>query len=118
MQRAGPTLVLSGEGRELSGLVAILSQPTGVGGRECKTFGYTCRTDVPKIFGREFNSRRLHHVNASRTLSETPFISECSTGVFLSALLDNRITLVKDCTRLAFCLEFPAESMRSTDYFP
>ncbi len=60
MQRAGPTLVLSGEGRELSGLVAILSQPTGVGGCECKTFGYTCRTGALKIFGREFNSRRLH----------------------------------------------------------
>ncbi len=66
MQRAGPTLVLSGEGRELSGLVAILSQPTGVGGRECKTFGYTCRTDVPKIFGREFNSRRLHQTELAR----------------------------------------------------
>ena len=61
MQRAGPTPVLSGEGRELSGLVAILSQPTGVGGRECKTFGYTCRTGAPKIFGQGFNSPRLHH---------------------------------------------------------
>ncbi len=70
MQRAGPTLVLSGEGRERSGLVAILSQPTGVGGRECKTFGYTCRTGAPKIFGREFNSRRLHHtaLRATRRL--------------------------------------------------
>ena len=37
MQRAGPTPVLSGEGRDNSGLVAILSRPTGVGGRECKT---------------------------------------------------------------------------------
>jgi len=34
MQRAGPTLVLSGGGRELSGLAAILSQPMGVGGCE------------------------------------------------------------------------------------
>ena len=67
MQRAGPTLVLSGEGRELSGLVAILSQPTGVGGRECKTFGYTCRTGVPKIFGQGFNSPRLHHTNLRLT---------------------------------------------------
>ena len=70
MQRAGPTLVLSGEGRELSGLVAILSQPTGVGGRECKTFGYTCRTGVPKIFGQGFNSPRLHQtaLRATRRL--------------------------------------------------
>lgn len=63
MQRAGPAPVLSGGGRERSGLVAILSQPTGVGGRECKTIGYTCRTGALKIFGREFNSRRLHHVS-------------------------------------------------------
>ena len=67
MQRAGPTLVLSGEGRELSGLVAILSQPTGVGGRECKTFGYTCRTGVPKIFGQGFNSPRLHQTSLARS---------------------------------------------------
>ena len=37
MQRAGPRPVLSGRGRELSGLVAILSRPTGVDGREFKT---------------------------------------------------------------------------------
>lgn len=66
MQRAGPTLVLSGEGRELSGLVAILSQPTGVGGRECKTFGYTCRTGALKIFGQGFNSPRLHQTELAR----------------------------------------------------
>ena len=66
MQRAGPTLVLSGEGRELSGLVAILSRPTGVGGRECKTFGYTCRTGVLKIFGQGFNSPRLHQTELAR----------------------------------------------------
>jgi len=34
MQRAGPRLVLSGCGRELPGLAAILSLPMGVGGCE------------------------------------------------------------------------------------
>jgi len=36
MQRAGPRLVLSGCGRELSGLAAVLSLPMGVDGREIK----------------------------------------------------------------------------------
>jgi len=35
MQRAGPRPVLSGWGREHSGLAAVLSLPTGVGGCEC-----------------------------------------------------------------------------------
>jgi hypothetical protein len=34
MQRAGPKLVLSGRGRELSGLAAVLSLPMGVNGCE------------------------------------------------------------------------------------
>ena len=66
MQRAGPTLVLSGRGRELSGLVAILSRPTGVGGCEYKTFGYTCRTGALTIFGQGFNSPRLHQREPTR----------------------------------------------------
>ena len=61
MQRAGPIPVLSDIGRENSGLAAILSQPTGVGGCEYKTFGYTCRTGALKVFGQGFNSPRLHH---------------------------------------------------------
>ena len=32
----------------------------GVGGREMKTIGYTCRSVALKIFGPGFNSRRLH----------------------------------------------------------
>ena len=67
MQRAGPPPVLSGEGRELPGLVAILSRPTGVGGRECKTIGYTCRTGALTIFGQGFNSPRLHHTTLRAT---------------------------------------------------
>ena len=34
MQRAGPKPVLSGRGRELSGLAAVLSLPMGVNGCE------------------------------------------------------------------------------------
>jgi len=33
----------------------------GVGGRETKTIGYTCRSDALTIFGQGFNSPRLHH---------------------------------------------------------
>src|SRR6185436_9193566 len=32
----------------------------GVGGREIKTIGYTCRSVALKVFGPGFNSRRLH----------------------------------------------------------
>jgi len=39
MQRAGPRLVLSGCGRELPGLAAVLSLPMGVGGCEIQTIG-------------------------------------------------------------------------------
>ncbi|ALA56475.1 hypothetical protein NITMOv2_0031 [Nitrospira moscoviensis] len=60
MQRAGPRPVLSGGGRELSGLAAILSQPMGVDGCEAKTIGYTCRSGALTIFGQGFNSPRLH----------------------------------------------------------
>jgi hypothetical protein len=34
MQQAGPRLVLSGRGREFSGLAVVLSRPMGVGDRE------------------------------------------------------------------------------------
>jgi hypothetical protein len=63
MQRAGPRLVLSGCGRELPGLAAILSLPMGVGGCETETIGYTCRTGALTIFGQGFNSPRLHQTS-------------------------------------------------------
>ena len=60
MQRAGLTLVFSGGGRDNTGLAAILSLPIGVGRCETQRIGYTCRSDVPTIFGQGFNSPRLH----------------------------------------------------------
>ena len=33
----------------------------GVGGCETKTIGYACRSVALKVFGREFDSRHLHH---------------------------------------------------------
>ena len=62
MQRAGPPSVLSGGGRDNTGLAAILSLPIGVGRCEAKRIGYTCRRDVPTIFGQGFNSPRLHQI--------------------------------------------------------
>lgn len=63
MQRAGPKLVLSGGGREHSGLAAVLSLPIGVDGCENQIIGYTCRCGVRTIFGQGFNSPRLHQNN-------------------------------------------------------
>jgi len=39
MQQAGPRLVLSGRGRERTGLAVVLSRPMGVGNRETQTIG-------------------------------------------------------------------------------
>lgn len=60
MQRAGPRSVLSGRGRDNTGLATVLSLPMGVGGCETKTIGYTCRHGALTVFGPGFNSRRLH----------------------------------------------------------
>jgi len=42
----------------------------GVGGGETKTIGYACRTVALKVFGRGFNSRRLHHSTRGKMLDE------------------------------------------------
>jgi hypothetical protein len=65
MQRAGPTSVLSGGGRDNTVLAAILSLPIGVGRCETQRIGYTCRRDVLTIFGQGFNSPRLHQTDLS-----------------------------------------------------
>jgi hypothetical protein len=77
MQRAGPRPVLSGRGRELSGLAAVLSLPMGVDGCETQTIGYTCRRSAPTIFGQGFNSPRLHQtaLRAFRRLTKRSFSS-------------------------------------------
>lgn len=67
MQRAGPTPVLSGGGRDNTVLAAILSLPIGVGRCETQRIGYTCRRDVLTIFGQGFNSPRLHQTALART---------------------------------------------------
>jgi hypothetical protein len=66
MQRAGLTSVLSGVGRDNTVLAAILSLPIGVGRCETQRIGYTCRRDVPTIFGQGFNSPRLHQTELAR----------------------------------------------------
>lgn len=66
MQRAGPRPVLSGRGRDYSGLAAVLSLPMGVDGCETQTIGYTCRRSALTIFGPGFNSRRLHQTKLAR----------------------------------------------------
>ncbi len=68
MQRAGPTSVLSGGGRDNTVLAAILSLPIGVGRCETQRIGYTCRRDEPTIFGQGFNSPRLHQTFCRRPL--------------------------------------------------
>ena len=67
MQRAGPRPVLSGRGRDNSGLAVVLSLPMGVDGCETQTIGYTCRRSALTIFGQGFNSPRLHHTNLRLT---------------------------------------------------
>jgi len=54
--QAGLRLVLSGQGRDLSGLANILSQPMGVDERESENMGYAWRAVALKFFGQGFDS--------------------------------------------------------------
>ena len=90
MQRAGLTLVFSGGGRDNTGLAAILSLPIGVGRCETQRIGYTCRRDVPTIFGQGFNSPRLHQT----ALRATPRF-KCARGYFTTLPSVNTIKLAR-----------------------
>lgn len=64
----------------------------GVSSCETKTIGYTCRAVALKVFGREFESRHLHHhgpwVKGLRGFFVSPASGVGILGVFLKPRKD------------------------------
>ena len=99
MQRAGLPSVLSGGGRDNTGLAAILSLPIGVGRCEIQRIGYTCRRDVPTIFGQGFDSPRLHQTCTYRRSHYRSFITETGGKV-------PQVRFIQDDLQMIRCLLF------------